>query len=323
MAMSDVNIKRILSAVLAAAVLSSSAHAYWIWTPETKKFVNPKHTVKDSPKEQYDWAMSFYEAKDYTKAAQEFEKLARNYEYSEYATRAQYYAGLCYENMGKYYVAFENYQKTIDNYPNTANIDEIIARQFNIANIYASKDSPKVMGTDIMTSYDRAIEIYKKVVSNAPYGQLADQAQFKLGETLKAAERFDEAIEAFKRVLDEYPDSELYEKARYEVAYSAYRASLKPAYDAGATDKAIQSFEDFRAQNSDAELIKEADETVQRLKDKAAEKIWMTADFYEKQKRYQSAIIYYQELLSKFPGSIFTERAKAKIALLKTKKGKK
>ena len=158
----------------AALVLAAdTACAFWLWTPESKKFVNPKHAVKDSPGEQFEWAMSFYDAKDYEKAAAEFEKLAKQYEYSEFAAKSQYYVGLCYENMNKPFMAFENYQKAIDNFPNIDNIDEIIARQFSIANYYAEKESPKVMGTDILTSTDRSVEIYKKVVDNAPFGSLA------------------------------------------------------------------------------------------------------------------------------------------------------
>ena len=157
-------------------IFLKTASAYWVWTPETKKFINPKYAVKDSPKEQFDWAMSFYDTKDYQRAAVEFEKLTKHYEYSEYASKAQYYVGLSYENLDKFYIAFQNYQKAIDNFPHIENIDEIIARQFNIGKIYASRDSPKILGTDIMTSLDRAIEIYKKVVDNAPYGKLADEA---------------------------------------------------------------------------------------------------------------------------------------------------
>ena len=157
-----VSLQLALSLVFAAA-----CSAYWVWTPETKKFINPKYAVKDSPKEQLDWAMAFYDSKDYERAAFEFEKLAKQYEFSEYAPKAQYYVGLCYENMGKYYLAFQNYQKAIDNFPHIDNIEEIIARQSSIGDMYASKENPKVLGTDIMTSYDRAIEIYQKVVDNA------------------------------------------------------------------------------------------------------------------------------------------------------------
>lgn len=311
-----------ISAVLISMVCVTVSDAYWLWTPDTKKFVNPKYAVKDSPQEQYDWAMSFYDAKDYTRAAAEFEKLTKNYEYSEYAAKSQYYAGLCYENMGKFYMAFQNYQKTIDNFPHIENMDEIIARQFNIANIYAVKESPKIMGTDIMTSIDRAIEIYKKVVDNSPYGKLADEAQFKLGMALKRAERYDEAIAAFQRVLDDYPNSKFFEEAKYEVATCAYKASLKPDYDIEPTTKAIKAFEEFSEANSGEGMSSEASKTIQLLKDKSAEKSISVAKFYESQKRYESAIIYYQDVIDRFPDCSFINTAKAKIAELKMKRKK-
>src|SRR3989338_6661962 len=210
--------KIIFNAIFISAFLFAFltvSHAYWIWTPESKKFINPKYAVKDSPKEQFDWAMGFYDSKDYQRAAAEFEKLTKHYEYSEYASKAQYYVGLSYENMGKYYTAFQNYQKAIDNFTHIENIDEIIEREFNIANLYASKDNPKVLGVDILTSLDKAVEIYKKVVDNAPYGPLADEAQFNMGEALKRAERFEEAVQAFQRLVDDYPSSRFVEKGRF------------------------------------------------------------------------------------------------------------
>lgn len=312
----------IISAVLFSLISASAAQAYWLWTPGTKKFVNPKYAVKDSPKEQYEWAMSFYEAKDYQRAAAEFEKLTKNFEYSEYAAKSQYYVGLCYENMGKFYIAFQNYQKTVDNFPHIENMDEIIAREFNIANIYAVKESPKVLGTDIMTSMERAIEIYKKVVDNSPYGKLADEAQFKLGEALKKVERYDEAIIAFQKIADDYPSSKFADKAKYEVATCAYKSSLKPDYDIESTDKAIKAFEEFSQGNSTEDLSKEASSTIQRLKDKSAEKSMSVAKFYESQKHYESAIIYYQDVVDRFPDSSLINTAIAKIEELKRKRKK-
>jgi len=310
----------ILSALVVSLLASSgTAYGYWLWTPETKKFINPKYAVKDSPKEQFDWSMSFYDAKDYPRAAVEFEKLVKHYEYSEYAAKSQYYVGLCYENQGKFYLAFQNYQKTVDNFPHVENMDEIISREFNIANIFATKESPKVMGTDIMTSIDRAIEIYRKVVDNAPYGKLADEAQFKLASSLKKAERYDEAIVAFQRLIEDFPASKFTDSAKYEIANCAYNASLKPDYDIEPTNKAIAAFEDFSRANSSEELSVEAGKTIQRLKNRTAEKSMATARFYERQKHYDSAIIYYQEVLDELPDSSSAPEARKKIEELSKK----
>ncbi len=308
----------IITVILSLSVLSGRSHAYWVWTPETKKFINPKYAVKDTPKEQYEWAMSFYDSKDYKRAATEFEKLVKNYEYSEYAADSQYRVGLSYDSQGKYYIAFQNYQKAIDNFPHVSNIDEIIAREFNIANIYASKQNPKVLGTEIMTSYDRAIEIYNKVVDNAPFGKFADEAQFKMATTMKESGRYDEATLAFQKILDDYPASKLYAQAKYEMADSAYKASLQPAYDAAPTDKALKAFEDFTSTTSDEKLNKEAQGTIKRLKNKAAEKSFLTAEFYEQQKHYASAIIYYQDVIDRYPDSISAGIAIGRIADLKS-----
>jgi outer membrane assembly lipoprotein YfiO len=305
---------------LCASVFIQTASAYWIWTPETKKFVNPKYAVKDSPKEQFDWAMSFYDAKDYKRAAAEFEKLSKHYEFSDYAPKAQYYAGLSDENMGKYYIAFQAYQKAIDNFPHIGNLDEIIEREFKIAGIYAAKPNPKVLGTDIMTSTDRALEIYKRVVENAPFGPLADEAQFRMGEVLKRASMFEEATLAFQKIVDEYPTSKYAEKAQYEVAQCAYKASLQPAYDAGPTDRALKIFEEYAASSTDQKLSEEAKRTMQRLKDKAAEKSMMIAKFYEQRRHPKSAIIYYQDVLTRFPDSIHAPVAKGRIEDLQAMK---
>lgn len=302
---------------------SHKALAYWVWTPETKKFINPKYAVKDSPEEQYEWAMSFYDSNDYQRAANEFDKLTRHYEYSEYASKAQYYVGLCYEKMGKYYIAFQNYQKAIENYPHIENIEEIIEREYNIGNLYLAKANPRLLGVDIITSLDRAVEIYKKVVDNAPYGKLADEAQYKMGEALKGLERYDEAIQAFQKLTDDYPASKLAERAKYEAAYCAYKSSLKPEYASEPTDKAIKAFEDFVQANRASELSKEASETIQHLKDKAAEKPFLTAKFYERQRHYDSALIYYKEVVERFPESSFAKEARERIVELENKRAKR
>ena len=311
-----------MSSLLCVSIFSGVANAAWIWTPETKKFTNPKNAVKDTPKEQFEWAMSFYNSKDYQRGAFEFDKLSKQYEFSDYASKAQYYVGLCYENLQKYYTAYENYQKAIDNFPHLSNTDEVLAREYAIGLLYLEKPSPKVMGTDIMAPLDRAAEIFKKVVDNAPYGKYAEDAQFKLAETLKKSERYEEAIQAYHKMSEDYPNSKYATQAMYEESNCAYRASLKPAYDATATDNAIKTFEKFANKNKDAELAHKADGTMKRLKDNVAQKSFDVAKFYESQGKTEAAIIYYQDVIDNYPESLFVNEAKAKIEALKNKPSK-
>ncbi len=306
---------------ITSLAMPGKAAAYWLWTPESKKFINPKYAAKDSPKEQFDWAMTFYDSKDFKRAGEEFEKLTKFFEYSEFAGRAQFYVGLCYENQGKPYPAYLAYQKAIENFPHLDNIDEIIEKQYNIGVAFLNKDTTKIMGTEIMSPADKAAEIFRKVVDNAPYGPLAATSQYSLGQALKQIESYEEAMQAFQKIIDNYPTSLYYDKAKYEVAYCAYLSSLKPQYAQEPTEKAIKAFQEFADSNQDSDLTMEAKQTVERLRYKGAEKSYGTAEFYERQKKYKSAILYYRDIIDRFPDSSFAPVAKVKIDELSIKAG--
>ncbi|NQU95939.1 MAG: outer membrane protein assembly factor BamD [Candidatus Omnitrophica bacterium] len=289
--------------------ISYQAEAFWVWSPKTKKLINPKYAAKDNPEEQYKWAMRFFKKKEYTRAAEEFSLLTTHFKDSDLAPEAQYYAGRSYEEAGKPYPAFVAYQKTIDVYPFTKRIDEIIEREYNLGRTLYKKHSGKLMGKELMTDLDRAAEIFKIVRENAPFGVYADKAQFMLGQCHKKSEQYNEAITAFQQLVDEYAKSNLAEKARYEVAQCTYLASLKSDYDQELTDEAIEEFKKVAMSRSGGVLTEEAKEAVSLLENKKAESLFKTAQFYEKQKHYKSAVIYYKEVLNRYPRSSSSKSA--------------
>lgn len=308
--------KRALFALVIAfycLALSPEAAAFWIWTPKTNKLVNPKSSPKDTPEEQFGWGMKFFESKDYKRAAEEFIRLVSDFKDSDLAPEAQYYVGRAYEKDGKYYFAFQAYQKAIDVYPFTKRTDEIIERQYKIGNVFYKKHSGKLMGKEILTDLDRAAEIFGKIRENAPFGEYADKAQFMLGECLNKTEQYGEAAKAFQKLAEEYPESALADKAKYEAAQATYMASLKPDYDQELTDAAIEEFKRVAQESRESSISNEAREAISALEEKRAESLFKTAKFYESQKHYKSAAIYYREILDRYSRSSFAELAGASL----------
>ena len=72
---------------------AGTAYPYWIWTPKTGKWVNPKTVVRATPKQQFDSAAALFEKKRYDQARQEFSKLIKAYPKSLEAADSQYYLG--------------------------------------------------------------------------------------------------------------------------------------------------------------------------------------------------------------------------------------
>lgn len=311
----------ILIILLILVLLPDYTFAYWIWTPRTNKWTNPRFAVKDTPEEQMAWAMSFYDAGEYTKAVAEFEKLIKNYPNSIQSPSAEYYIGCSYEAIEDYYQAFLAYQKTIDKYPFNERVDEIIEKQYKIGSMFVCGQKAKIMGMKILPAMDKAVEVLTKVVQNSPYGRYADLAQFKIGEAYKNDGFYEEAVLAYQKLIDDYPKSPLAEDAKYQIALCTYYVSRDPSYDQEFTDRAIEEYKKLIEKTSDIELNKEAKDALKRLREKKAESTFAAAEFYEKNGRLQSAVVYYKDIAENYGDTVISAKAKEKVIKLE-KKGK-
>ena len=309
----------ILLVVFSVLILfnAQTSSAFWVWTPGDQLPENPKHAPKDTPQEQYNWAKQFFEKQEFKRSEQEFARLVAKYPDSDLAPEAQYYAGRSFEELGKYYFAFEHYQKMVDSYPHTRRMTEIIEREYNIARIYQAKDAPRLMGLELNVSLDRAIGIYKKVIDNSPFGEYADKAYFNMAKCYRRARKYNEAVDAYDRLINDYPQSSLVEKSKYELATTMYEASLDPEYDQESTDEALRKFERIAKTTSIPSIAKEADQAIAVLKSRKADSIVEIAEFYEKQGKFASAVIYYRDVVEKYPSSDAAEISKKRIEQIK------
>ncbi len=297
----------------------NSAYPYWIWTPKTGKWVNPKSAVKADPKQQLILAKQLYDIKNYKEAKREFKKLLKSYPKSAEAAESQYYLGLIEEAQDNLYEAYKAYQKVIDKYPFSERIQEIIEREYKIAERFMVGYKRKAIGINLPLE-NAAIEIFTKVIENSNYGPLAPKAQYKLGLVLEGLGRYYEAEEAFNKVISHYPDSEWVEASKFKIASCRRALSRGPDYDQGATKEAKDKFEEFLREHSDAVLSREAEKNISQLKEKEAESNFTVARFYEKQKDYQAARIYYDDIINNYSEALWAAKAMERLQVMEKKK---
>ena len=305
--------RKLLLVLLLAGVLATEAQAVWVWTPQTRRWINPKYAAKDTPQAQMDWAVGFFEKKDYKRSSKEFIRLVRTYPRSELAPEAQYLAGVSFELLGRASPAFDTYKKLIEIYPFSPQFKDGIEREFLIAESLFGGKKMQFIGPIKVAALDKAIEIYQHVVDHAPYGDYGDHAQLRLGECYIRQARFEEANRAFQRVVDEYPNSPLLEIAKFKVAFCARQLSLKASYDQSATDEAITWYESFIASHPDSDLVPQARESLKQLHDIRAEGLANIARFYEKKGKPAAAAVYYREITRDYPDALVAAEAVSKL----------
>lgn len=297
----------------------SNAYSFWIWTPKTQKWVNPKTAVKPTPKEQFDLAKSLYDIKNYEEAKREFKKLLKSYPKAFEAAESQYYLGLTEEAQGNLYEAYQAYQKVIDKYPFSERIQEIIEREYKIAERFMAGEKRKALGVTLPVE-NPAIEIFTKVVENSTYGPIAPKAQYKLGLVLKSLMRYYEAEEAFDKVISNYPESEWAEAAKFQIAACRQAVSRGPDYDQGATKEAKQKFEEFVKEHPDAVLSRDAEKNIEQLNEQEAEANFNIGRFYEKQKAYEAAKVYYNDTVNNHPNSVWAAKSLERLRIMEKRK---
>ncbi|MFZ5800336.1 MAG: outer membrane protein assembly factor BamD [Candidatus Omnitrophota bacterium] len=297
----------------------TSANAYWIWTPQTGRWINPRTEVKGSPEEQLKFALELFTAKEYKKSEQEFIKLIHRYRRAKEAAEAQYYIGRIMEDTNRPFQAFLAYQRVIDKYPFSERQAEIVERQYNLGERLMKA---KITFWDSVAGKEyNVIEIFRKAVENAPFGKYAAISQYKIGLVLKNAGMYSEARQEFEKVVNEYPQSEWVKASRYQIALCDAKAAPKPAYDQSTTKDAVKEFEEFVKTYPGAELTDEAKSHIRDLKDKEAENNFKIAQFYEKQKAFAAAKIYYNTVVEDYQGTQWAVKSLEHLRILE-KKGK-
>lgn len=308
--------KRLTSLFILIFTLSlSPVYAYWLWTPKTGKWVNPKTAVKSSPKEQFDFAKGLYETKEYEDAKREFKKILKSYAKASEAAESQFYLGQIEEDKDNLWRAYQEYQKVIDKYPFSPRIVDIIKREYNIAEKFMSGVKRKALGMAIPVE-NPAREIFQKVVENSQYGSLAAKAQYKLGLVIKSLQEFYDAEDAFNKVITNYPDSEWAAAAKFQIASCRASLSRGAAYDLASSKEAKDKFEEFVQAHPDVALSKEAEKNIESLSEKEAQGNYDIARFYEKQRNYTSAQIYYNVIIDTNPRSIWAAKALERLKIM-------
>ena len=276
-------------------------------------------------KEQLEVAQQAFDKKDYKLALKAARRTVRVWPLSDYAPQAQYLIARCLEAKGLDEQAFKAYQALLEKYPKAINYDEVLKRQYEIANRYLGGKWFKLWGyIPFFPSMDKTSQMYENVIKNGPYSEVAPQAQMSIGTAREKQSSYPQAVKAYEKAADVYHAQKNVAADALYKAGEAYTKEAKTAeYDQSVAGKAIATFSDFIALYPSDLRVAEAQKTIDGLKAEQARGALKIAQFYEKKKRWDGALVYYNEVLVVDPNSKYGEEAKKRIDVIKQFTAKK
>ena len=272
-------------------------------------------------KEQLEVAKVALDNKDHSTALKAARRTVKVWPLSDYAPEAQYIVGRCYEARGNDERAFKEYQKVVEKYPRITLFQEVLQRQYEIANRYLAGKFFRLGGyIPLYRSMDKTAAMYEKIVRTGPYSEVAPQAQIKIGAAQEKQKKYPEAVKAYERAADRYNDRPVIAaEATFKAGMAHWKQAQKAEYDQGAAAAAIATFTDFVTLFPGDARVKQAQKIMDDLRAEQARGSFEIAKFYEKRNRVQGALIYYNEVLLLDPTSQYANDSRKRIDELKAR----
>jgi outer membrane protein assembly factor BamD (BamD/ComL family) len=275
-------------------------------------------------KDQLEVAQTAFDKKDYGLAEKAARRTVKVWPFSDYAPQAQYILARCCEAGGNDEKAFNAYQKLIETYPKDANFDEIIQRQFGIANRFLGRQRFKLFGyLPWFPSMDKTIKMYEKIIKNGRYSAVAPQAQMNIGaahENKRAlgfrVPDYPQAAKAYEVAADRYSEQQAGMDALFKAGLTYQKQAKTAEYDQSIAGQAIATFTDFNTLHPEDPRRAEAEKIIDALKTEQARGSFNVARYYEKRGKWKAALIYYSEVINillKNPDSDYAVKARYRI----------
>ena len=277
--------------------------------------------IKRNAQEQYNLGVQYENNGDYKRAGASYRLVVRRFPRSDIAAKAQYQSGRMLEKRGQLQRAFYEYQVLAERYPHSPDFEAALEAQYNIGKAFLDGKRVNVFGVPTLPSMAKAQEMFTKIVINAPFSKIAPLAQYGIGQALEKSGSISATVSAYQQVVDRYPNSDVADDAMYQIGYVYLQASQTTGYDQTAAVRAQESFEDFLLRYPNSEKAPQAKDNLKALQSRKTENSYAIAKFYDKQKDYKAAYVYYNEVVQQQPDSPEAQQAKQRMDQIRMKVG--
>jgi outer membrane protein assembly factor BamD len=287
------------------------------WTYEnagqTGKWQRPR------AKDQLDVAEQAFTNRDYSVTLHAANRVLRVWPLSDYAPRASYLMGRCLEVKHKDEAAFNAYQQIIEKFPKSGQYNEVLWRQYEIANRFLGGEWFKLWDLiPLYPSMDQTAKLYEKIVTSGPYSDVAPHAQLRIGAAREKQRDYAEAVKAYETAADRYHDQpEIASDALYRAGLAWEKQADTAEYDQGAAAQAIAAYTDFVTYYPDDKRAADAQKSIVKLKAEQVRGNFAIAQFYEKGHKWAGAVVYYNAVLQLDANSPLAAQARQRIEILK------
>jgi TolA-binding protein len=248
------------------------------------------------------------------KAIKLYDETATRYPFAKSAADARFRQAELLKGQGEIIKSFKAYQQFITRFQGSGLYSTALERQAEMAQAAAGgqvKSGFLIMKSKLPT--DKVVEMLGQVRDNAPRSNTAAKAQYTIGEVYEERNKHKEAIAAYRQLVRDQPDSSLAPEALFRVGVILTTQAEEGNQNRANLDSASEAFNDYLLQYPGHSKNAEARRKLSTLGGREVERTFETAEFYYKTGKFESAKIYYRDVLKQAAYGKLHDAAKARL----------
>lgn len=284
-----------------------------------RKFVRGERHDDLGLQEHYRLMMRAYENKNWSKALGHAAPLVRYGKHLPFAGEVAFIKGMSHYQLRQFEdanLAFCDYLE-ISQMPH--HLETVMQKKLEIAAFYAQGNGKHVFDLPflprIMNANEEAEALFDEVVASLPRHRFAVEALFKKANLEKKRGHYREAVDLYETLIRRFPKHDLALQSYIEIADSYLKHTEDYYPDPHYMELARVSAQNFRMDFPNSDKLVYVDECIQKMEELFAESFLELAKFFEVKKRQDSSAIYYQTIVTLYPG---TKSAVVAAEMLKT-----
>lgn len=301
------------------AAMPGESEAKWVWTSETG-LVNTETYAVGDPAELYAEAMELFNAGKYSDAAAEFVRIAEFTPDPEYREKSMFMAGESFFKDERFHRAYLWFEKYLYNYPKTDKLRHVLRREAECGFKMMDGAAKELFGLPILPGRSTGEEIVRNVLRKYPYEEFSEEYAFRLASYYFTQGEYEKAEMEYDLFLKTYPDSVWSPTAEFRKGLANIGKHSGVEYDPTPLEAAKNDFEKYIEDNPQGDKVAEAQEQLQVIAERMAEKEYNIGVFYFKREKHAAATYYMESVVREYPTTSWAIKAKQFLEKLKNRK---
>jgi outer membrane protein assembly factor BamD (BamD/ComL family) len=271
---------------------------------------------------------SLFAQKKFVEAAVKFKEAGDRWPDTPLEEDALFLQGESYFFADEYVKANDAFEALFKKYSNTRHLETAVAREFAIGRFWEQMQDTKPLwtiqpnltdkGRPLFGTFSNAIKAYQNVRMYDPTGPLADHSIMAIGTAYFRHNEFENAAMEFDQLRKDYPNSDHQMLAHVLGMQAKMRVYQGDMYDKTALKEAHEIADSALSQfgpklgDEQARMVQSRNQIIE----KEANSQYVIGQYYEKNKYYRAARVYYTTVVEEYPRTQKADLAKQRLAAI-------